>query len=123
VIQPEDLEAAFSTLTDREQQILDLRLGISGVPHTLAKVGSVVHLSRDRIRQIQEAALRKMRRHLAADPEGILASARAGALKQEIALYKDSFLLRVMEYALEKKRLEMEKSAKFIELWKRWKRK
>jgi RNA polymerase primary sigma factor len=53
---------ALSGLTEREQRILRLRFGIGGTTeHTLAEVGEVFGLTRERIRQIEASALRKLR--------------------------------------------------------------
>jgi RNA polymerase primary sigma factor len=52
----------LSDLTDRERDIIKLRFGIGNVDdHTLEEIGRTFHLSRERIRQILETALRKMR--------------------------------------------------------------
>ena len=53
---------ALSTLSDREQQILRMRFGIGDhEAHTLAEIGREFGLSRERIRQLQALALRKLR--------------------------------------------------------------
>ena len=53
---------ALSGLPEREQRILRLRFGIGGTTeHTLAEVGEVFGLTRERIRQIEASALRKLR--------------------------------------------------------------
>lgn len=53
---------ALSTLSDREQQILRMRFGIGEhEAHTLAEIGREFGLSRERIRQLQALALRKLR--------------------------------------------------------------
>ena len=53
---------ALSSLTEREQRILRLRFGIGGTAeHTLEEVGKVFGLTRERIRQIEASALRKLR--------------------------------------------------------------
>ncbi len=53
---------ALSQLTDREQQILKMRFGIGDQDsHTLAEIGREFGLSRERIRQLQALALRKLR--------------------------------------------------------------
>lgn len=49
-------------LDEREQQILRLRFGIEQArEHTLEEVGKLLHLTRERIRQIEQAALGKLR--------------------------------------------------------------
>ena len=50
------------TLTDREQEVLTLRFGlVDGYPRTLEEVGRKFNVTRERIRQIEAKALRKMR--------------------------------------------------------------
>jgi RNA polymerase primary sigma factor len=52
----------MSDLTDRERDIVRLRFGIGDEhDHTLEEIGRTFNLSRERIRQILETALRKMR--------------------------------------------------------------
>jgi RNA polymerase primary sigma factor len=52
----------LSTLTDREREVLVQRFGLSdGKPKTLEEVGSKFRVTRERIRQIEAKALRKMR--------------------------------------------------------------
>ncbi len=52
----------LTTLTDRERQVLVLRFGlVDGKPKTLEEVGVVFNVTRERIRQIEAKALRKMR--------------------------------------------------------------
>ena len=56
------LQAVLSTLTPREARILSLRYGLTdGIEHTLADVGNALNVTRERIRQIEVKALRKMR--------------------------------------------------------------
>ena len=58
----EQLMEALSTLTEREQKVLRLRFGLDdGKPKTLEEVGGEFHLTRERIRQIESKALRKLR--------------------------------------------------------------
>ncbi len=56
------LEEVLSTLTDREEKVLRLRFGLGdGYPRTLEEVGRVFNVTRERVRQIEAKALRKMR--------------------------------------------------------------
>ena len=58
----EQMEKVLETLTEREQKVLRLRFGIGdGYPRTLEEVGTVFHVTRERIRQIEAKALRKLR--------------------------------------------------------------
>jgi RNA polymerase primary sigma factor len=58
----EELLSAMDILTEREQMILKLRFGFDdGRPRTLEEVGRVYNVTRERIRQIEEKALRKLR--------------------------------------------------------------
>ena len=58
----EELLKAMEILTEREQMILKLRFGFDdGRPRTLEEVGKVYNVTRERIRQIEEKALRKLR--------------------------------------------------------------
>ena len=58
----EQLMESLETLTEREQQVLRLRFGLDdGWPRTLEEVGRVFHVTRERIRQIEAKALRKLR--------------------------------------------------------------
>jgi RNA polymerase primary sigma factor len=58
----EKIGDVLQTLTDREQEVLTLRFGlIDGYPRTLEEVGRKFNVTRERIRQIEAKALRKMR--------------------------------------------------------------
>jgi RNA polymerase primary sigma factor len=58
----EEISRALSTLTPREEKIIRMRLGIGEeTDYTLEEVGSVLGLTRERIRQIEAKALRKLR--------------------------------------------------------------
>ena len=57
-------KTALSTLTSREEKVLRMRFGIGEkADHTLEEVGQDFDLTRERIRQIEEKALRKLRHH------------------------------------------------------------
>jgi RNA polymerase primary sigma factor len=58
----DDLEDVMNTLTDREKMVLKLRFGLDdGHPRTLEEVGRVFAVTRERIRQIEAKALRKLK--------------------------------------------------------------
>ena len=58
----ERMEEVLSTLTPREKKVLMLRFGIGdGTPRTLEEVGREFAVTRERVRQIEAKALRKMR--------------------------------------------------------------
>jgi RNA polymerase primary sigma factor len=68
------VEQALDTLKDRERTILQLRYGLDGgAPRTLQQVAEIMGLSRERIRQIQKKALRRLRHpHHARQLRGLL---------------------------------------------------
>ena len=56
------LDEVLGSLTEREEKVLRLRFGLGdGYPRTLEEVGSVFNVTRERVRQIEAKALRKMR--------------------------------------------------------------
>ncbi len=58
----EQIGEVLDTLTDREKRVLDLRFGlVDGRTRTLEEVGKEFHVTRERIRQIEAKALRKLR--------------------------------------------------------------
>ena len=58
----EEIKAVLSTLQSREQQVLELRFGLlDGTSYTLEEVGKRFNVTRERIRQIEAKALRKLR--------------------------------------------------------------
>ena len=63
VMLKKELDRALHTLPPRERKILRLRFGLDdGRPHTLEEVGREFGLTRERIRQIEAGALKKLRR-------------------------------------------------------------
>ena len=58
----EHIKDILYTLTPREKKVLELRFGIGdGCPRTLEEVGVFFHVTRERVRQIEAKALRKLR--------------------------------------------------------------
>ena len=62
IVLREQLDEVLDTLTDREENVLRLRFGLDdGKMRTLEDVGKVFNVTRERIRQIEAKALRKLR--------------------------------------------------------------
>ena len=58
----EEIEGWLSTLKDNEQRIIKLRFGLSGeMPMTLERIGKIFGFTRERVRQIEHAAINKLR--------------------------------------------------------------
>lgn len=57
-----EIEGWLLTLKDRERKVIQLRFGLSGeVSHTLEEIGKTFGFTRERVRQIEHAALNKLR--------------------------------------------------------------
>jgi RNA polymerase primary sigma factor len=64
----DDIDKALATLNDREADILRRYYGLAGnEPHTLEEIGKVYHLTRERVRQIQNQALAKLKEMMGDD--------------------------------------------------------
>ena len=62
VLLKEQIEKVLHTLKEREAEVLRLRFGIGdGVQHTLEEVGKIFKVTRERVRQIEAKALKKLR--------------------------------------------------------------
>ncbi|GAB4461698.1 MAG: RNA polymerase sigma factor RpoD [Armatimonadaceae bacterium] len=63
LIRREQLEDVLSRLTERERAVVAMRFGLDGeTPRTLEEVGQHFHVTRERVRQIELRALKKLRR-------------------------------------------------------------
>jgi RNA polymerase nonessential primary-like sigma factor len=61
-----DLETLMADLTPQQQRVLSLRFGLEdGTNLTLAKIGDLLNISRERVRQIEREALNKLRKRKA----------------------------------------------------------
>ena len=68
-LRKETLEKILSQLSQRERRVLELRYGLNGEhPRTLDEVGRAFNVTRERIRQIENQSLKKLRA-LGGDPE------------------------------------------------------
>jgi len=68
----ERIDNLLEVMSDREREILDLRFGLSDTkPQTLAIVAKKLGVSRERIRQIEETALKKLRKFVAGQEKEI----------------------------------------------------
>jgi RNA polymerase primary sigma factor len=58
----EQVKNALAVLSERERDVLEMRFGLlDGKDHTLEEVGQAFNVTRERIRQIEAKALRKLR--------------------------------------------------------------
>lgn len=57
----EDLEKLLESFTPREQEIIRLRFGFDGMPQTLEEVGQLFNITRERVRQIENKCIRRLR--------------------------------------------------------------
>ncbi|GBF80496.1 RNA polymerase sigma factor, RpoD/SigA family [Aphanothece sacrum] len=61
-----DLDKLMEDLTTQQREVLALRFGLAdGQPLTLAKIGTILNISRERVRQIEREALSKLRKRKA----------------------------------------------------------
>jgi len=59
----EEIMHMFKSLSEREQRVVDLRFGVSdSKPRTLAEIATRLKISRERVRQIEEKAIKKLRK-------------------------------------------------------------
>jgi len=56
-----DLEKTLSVLSERERDIISMYFGLDGQPMTLEQIGEEYGLTKERIRQVKQKSLRKLR--------------------------------------------------------------
>ena len=66
---------AIADLPDRERQIIELRFGLDGEPQSLESIGKTLGLTRERIRQLEGEAMRRLTKNLEGIADQDLASA------------------------------------------------
>ncbi len=68
VFNRERVDEFLSIATERERQVLDLRFGITdGKSHTLAEIAKVLKISRERVRQIEKGALKRLHKRVVSE--------------------------------------------------------
>jgi len=73
IFDKERITSLLEIMNDRERTVLDMRFGlVDGKTHTLAEVADKLGVSRERIRQIEEQALRKLKKFIHEQPGGFL---------------------------------------------------
>ncbi len=67
----ERITALLEIMNDRERMVLDMRFGlVDGKAHTLAEVAKKLKVSRERVRQIEEQGLKKLKKFIREQPGG-----------------------------------------------------
>jgi RNA polymerase sigma factor (sigma-70 family) len=69
-IEIDDLLALLSGLSEREREVLRARYGLDGEAQSLAEIGSRLGVSSERVRQLEQRALGKLRAAARAEPVG-----------------------------------------------------
>ena len=63
LVQKEEVKELLNMLSPREQEVIKMRFGLEGGKAcTLEEVGKVLHVTRERVRQIEERAMEKLRK-------------------------------------------------------------
>ena len=64
LVQKEEVSELLESLSDRERQVIRLRYGLEdGKTHTLEEIGSMLSVTRERVRQIEARAMEKLRKN------------------------------------------------------------
>ncbi|RCK77860.1 MAG: RNA polymerase sigma factor RpoD [Candidatus Ozemobacter sibiricus] len=63
----EQIEKVMAVLTEKERQVISLRFGLEdGIPRSLEEIGRIMSVTRERVRQVEEKALKKLRANTSA---------------------------------------------------------
>ncbi|MCM8795496.1 MAG: RNA polymerase sigma factor RpoD/SigA [Candidatus Omnitrophica bacterium] len=63
LLDKERVSSLLEIMSPREKRVLDMRFGLAdGIPHTLAEIAKKLGVSRERVRQIEEVALKKLKK-------------------------------------------------------------
>jgi RNA polymerase primary sigma factor len=82
----EEVHEALKNLSPREREVISLRYGLTGGrPHTLQELGAQFKVSRERVRQIERQALKKLRKSRLAEVAGIEMPRRGRPRSREIS--------------------------------------
>jgi RNA polymerase primary sigma factor len=60
-----DVRRALENLPERERRVLELRFGLDGEPQSLESIGRELHITRERVRHLERAALTRLEQELA----------------------------------------------------------
>ncbi len=64
LVQKEEVSELLESLSERERQVIRLRYGLEGgKTHTLEEIGSILNVTRERVRQIEARAMEKLRKN------------------------------------------------------------
>jgi RNA polymerase primary sigma factor len=66
LLRRDEVRDAFSQLDERSRRVLELRFGLGGEEHSLEAIGRELGVSRERVRQLEQDALTRLERQLAA---------------------------------------------------------
>jgi RNA polymerase primary sigma factor len=72
LVEQERITNLLNNLTKREAEIVKMRFGLGDYePHTLEETGRKFHITRERVRQIEAAIIKKLKHHIAEEERGV----------------------------------------------------
>ncbi|MFA7244393.1 MAG: HTH domain-containing protein [Patescibacteria group bacterium] len=90
------IDKATSGLKEKEALVIRGRFGIDGRGRTLSSIGRDLHLSRERIRQIEKEGLKKVAKYIA-EENSALAGDILGEIKTQGIIHKEDIAAKVLE--------------------------